>query len=134
MASFLRFSLLAAMNDAHVVRSDRDRLDFGVHRAAMVDPGVLEQEMRRIFDKCWIYAGHVSEVRAAGDFVRCMTSRTRRPTKRSCQVSCWTRRVYQCRSGIQTGRSPSAASLRRSSHVVRSHAGWMSVARRRWNR
>jgi phenylpropionate dioxygenase-like ring-hydroxylating dioxygenase large terminal subunit len=35
----------------------------------MVDPLVLEQEMRRIFDMCWIYAGHESEVKAAGDFV-----------------------------------------------------------------
>ena len=53
----------------HHVRNDPDRLDFRVHRAAMVDPQVLEQEMRRIFDVCWIYAGHESEVRAPGDFV-----------------------------------------------------------------
>ena len=57
------------MNDAHFVRNDPDRLDFRVHRAALVDPVVLEQEMRRIFDKCWIYAGHESELKAAGDFV-----------------------------------------------------------------
>ena len=60
--------MMAAMNDRHV-RNDPDRLDFRVHRAAMVDPVVLEQEMRRIFDVCWIYAGHESEVKAAGDFV-----------------------------------------------------------------
>jgi p-cumate 2,3-dioxygenase alpha subunit len=57
------------MNDVHFVRNDPDRLDFRVHRAAMVDPLVLDQEMRRIFDVCWIYVGHDSEVKAAGDFV-----------------------------------------------------------------
>ena len=34
----------------------------------MLDPAVLELEQRRIFDKCWIYVGHESEVRAPGDF------------------------------------------------------------------
>jgi p-cumate 2,3-dioxygenase alpha subunit len=48
---------------------DPAALDFRVHRAAMVDPAVLEREMRRIFDVCWIYAGHESEVRGPGDFV-----------------------------------------------------------------
>jgi p-cumate 2,3-dioxygenase alpha subunit len=52
-----------------IVVNDPTHLDFRVHRAAMVDPAVLEQEMRRIFDRCWIYAGHESEVRAPGDFV-----------------------------------------------------------------
>ena len=60
--------IIAPMNERLVV-NDPDRLDFRVHRAAMVDPGVLEREMRRIFDMCWIYAGHESEVRAPGDFV-----------------------------------------------------------------
>jgi p-cumate 2,3-dioxygenase alpha subunit len=57
------------MIDRPLVRNDPDRLDFRVHRAAMVDAAVLEDEMRRIFDVCWIYAGHESEVREAGDFV-----------------------------------------------------------------
>ncbi len=57
------------MNDQDLVVNDPANLDFRVHRAAMVDPSVLEREMRRIFDVCWIYAGHESEVRAAGDFV-----------------------------------------------------------------
>ena len=42
--------------------------DFQVNRRALVDPQVLEREMQRIFDACWIYAGHESEVREAGDF------------------------------------------------------------------
>ncbi|MGZ5660875.1 MAG: aromatic ring-hydroxylating oxygenase subunit alpha [Usitatibacter sp.] len=57
------------MTERPLVLNDPDRLDFRVHRAAMVDPAVLEHEMRRIFDVCWIYAGHESEVKAAGDFV-----------------------------------------------------------------
>jgi p-cumate 2,3-dioxygenase alpha subunit len=51
------------------VRHDLQGRDFRVHRGAMVDAAILEQEMRRIFDHCWIYAGHESEVRAPGDFV-----------------------------------------------------------------
>ncbi len=42
--------------------------DFQVHRRALVDPAVLEHEMRAIFDTCWIYVGHESELHAAGDF------------------------------------------------------------------
>src|SRR5579871_3500608 len=41
---------------------------FEVHRSALVDPALLELEQRRIFDRCWIYVGHESEVRAPGDF------------------------------------------------------------------
>src|SRR3954470_20756122 len=58
------------MNDSPpLVRHDPAAPDFRVHRAAMVDAAILEREMRRIFDACWIYAGHESEVRAPGDFV-----------------------------------------------------------------
>src|SRR3954468_20222533 len=57
------------MNEPRYVLQDPDRHDFRVHRGAMVEPAVLEQEMRRIFDACWIYVGHESEVRAPGDFV-----------------------------------------------------------------
>src|SRR5258706_10977108 len=50
------------------VINDPAHQDFQVNRRAMVDPRVLEAEMRRIFDTCWIYVGHESEVRTAGDF------------------------------------------------------------------
>ena len=42
--------------------------DFQVNRATMVEPEVLELERRKIFDRSWIYVGHESEVRTAGDF------------------------------------------------------------------
>jgi p-cumate 2,3-dioxygenase subunit alpha len=41
---------------------------FRVNRRVFTDPECLEQERRRLFDKCWIYAGHGSEVPHAGDF------------------------------------------------------------------
>ena len=42
--------------------------DFQVNRRALVDPQVLAREMQRIFYTCWIYVGHESELREAGDF------------------------------------------------------------------
>jgi p-cumate 2,3-dioxygenase subunit alpha len=41
---------------------------FEVNRAALVDPAIHELEQRRIFDRCWVYVGHESELRAPGDF------------------------------------------------------------------
>ncbi|TAK81658.1 MAG: aromatic ring-hydroxylating dioxygenase subunit alpha [Betaproteobacteria bacterium] len=45
-----------------------ESLRFEVHRSALADPAVHELESRRIFERCWIYVGHESEVRAPGDF------------------------------------------------------------------
>lgn len=42
---------------------------FRVHRSVFTDPDILARERERIFDRCWIYAGHESEVRKPGDFV-----------------------------------------------------------------
>ena len=41
---------------------------FRLNRGALADPAVLEVERRLVFDKCWIYAGHESEVTEPGDF------------------------------------------------------------------
>ena len=41
---------------------------FEVNRAALVDPAIHELEQRRIFERCWIYVGHESELGAPGDF------------------------------------------------------------------
>ena len=48
---------------------DRERGLFRVHRSVFTDPDILELERERIFDRCWLYAGHESEVREPGDFV-----------------------------------------------------------------
>ena len=50
------------------VIDDQEAGLFRVNRRAFTDPECLEQERRRIFDKCWIYVGHESEVLHAGDY------------------------------------------------------------------
>jgi p-cumate 2,3-dioxygenase subunit alpha len=41
---------------------------FRVNRRAFTDPEILAWERRRVFEQCWIYAGHASEIPHAGDF------------------------------------------------------------------
>jgi p-cumate 2,3-dioxygenase alpha subunit len=48
---------------------DRSRGVFRVNRRVFVDPQVLELERRHIFDRCWLYAAHESEVAQPGRFV-----------------------------------------------------------------
>jgi p-cumate 2,3-dioxygenase alpha subunit len=42
---------------------------FHVSRQVFVDQGTLDAERVQIFDRCWLYLGHVSELRKKGDFV-----------------------------------------------------------------
>lgn len=55
-------------NEQPWVLNEPQAMRFKVNRVTMVDPAILELERRRIFDVCWIYVGHESEVRAPGDF------------------------------------------------------------------
>ncbi len=41
---------------------------FQVKREVFVSPEVFEGERRALFDRCWIYVGHASELRNPGDF------------------------------------------------------------------
>ncbi len=41
---------------------------FRVNRQAFRSPEILALERERVFEKCWIYAGHESEVSQPGDF------------------------------------------------------------------
>lgn len=50
------------------VNEDRERMSFTLNREVLVSPAILEQEMRAIFDKSWIYLGHGSEISEAGAF------------------------------------------------------------------
>jgi benzoate/toluate 1,2-dioxygenase alpha subunit len=50
------------------VLDDRDTPRFRVHRSSMVDPEILEDERRKIFDQCWLYVGHESEIENPHDF------------------------------------------------------------------
>ena len=41
---------------------------FFVNREVFVSDDVFEREKRAIFDRCWIYVGHASEIKNPGDF------------------------------------------------------------------
>ena len=55
------------MNSEQFVINDPINFDFQVNRQSLVDPKILEIEMKNIFDTCWIYVGHESEVKNIGD-------------------------------------------------------------------
>jgi len=56
------------MTESRFVIDDRDTPRFRVHRSAMVERDVLEEERRLIFDRSWLYVGHESEIPAPHDF------------------------------------------------------------------
>ncbi len=51
-----------------LIIDDEDAGLFRVNRRAFTEPEYLELERQRIFETCWIYAGHESEVPQVGDF------------------------------------------------------------------
>jgi p-cumate 2,3-dioxygenase alpha subunit len=56
------------MTSETYIIDDPDNLTFKLNRRALADPGVLENERTKIFDKSWIYCGHASEIPEPGDF------------------------------------------------------------------
>jgi phenylpropionate dioxygenase-like ring-hydroxylating dioxygenase large terminal subunit len=54
--------------DGRMVVEDRANHTFQVNRGVFVSRDVLEDEQRAIFDRCWIYIGHASEIKNPGDF------------------------------------------------------------------
>jgi p-cumate 2,3-dioxygenase subunit alpha len=56
------------MTDGPYIIDEPARERFQLNRAVLVAPDILARERRAIFDKCWIYAGHESELRETGDF------------------------------------------------------------------
>lgn len=56
------------MTQGQFIIDDRETPRFRVHRSAMVDDDVLAQERTKIFDRCWLYVGHESELPAPHDF------------------------------------------------------------------
>jgi len=48
---------------------DKERSLFKVPRQSFTDSSVFEAERRIIFDRCWLYVGHVSEIVKPGQFV-----------------------------------------------------------------
>lgn len=53
--------------DSFVVE-DKEKQTFFVNREVFVSRDIHEIEARRVFDRCWIYIGHASELRKPGDF------------------------------------------------------------------
>lgn len=43
---------------------------FRVHRSAMTSSSIMELEREHIFDRCWLYVGHDTEVPEPGDYRR----------------------------------------------------------------
>ena len=58
------------MNIEDLIIDDRQRGVFKVHRSAMTSDDLLRQEREKIFNRCWIYLGHESEVENPGDYRR----------------------------------------------------------------
>jgi p-cumate 2,3-dioxygenase subunit alpha len=53
----------------NVIIDDTDNGVFRVNRKAFVDQAIFELERKMIFDHCWLYLGHVSEVAKPSSFV-----------------------------------------------------------------
>jgi len=58
------------MEIRELIMDDPEAGIYRYHRSAMTSPSVLELERERIFDKCWLYLGHESEVENRGDYRR----------------------------------------------------------------
>lgn len=58
------------METKDLIIDDGDRGIFRYHRSSMTSPDILELEKERIFDRCWLYLGHESELEKPGDYRR----------------------------------------------------------------
>ena len=58
------------MDIEDLIVDDRRRGRFKVHRSAMTSPELFQRERELIFNRCWIYLGHESEVEKPGDYRR----------------------------------------------------------------
>ncbi len=65
--SLIHMDLRHALREA--VLEDRNAGSFKVNRRVFVDDAVLALERQAIFDHCWLYLGHASEVPRPGSFV-----------------------------------------------------------------
>lgn len=58
------------MEIRNLIIDDRERGVFRVHRSAMTSDELFQRERELIFNRCWIYLGHESEVEEPGDYRR----------------------------------------------------------------
>ncbi len=61
---------MTSTTEPPLVIDDRVAGMFRVNRAAMTSQEIFEREQRELFDRCWLYVGHESEVAKPGDFRR----------------------------------------------------------------
>ena len=54
----------------NLIIDDRQQGVFRVHRSSMTSPDLFRREQEQIFNRCWIYLGHESEVANPGDYRR----------------------------------------------------------------
>lgn len=54
---------------AGLIVDDREDGIFRIHRSVFIEKEIFERERERIFDKSWLFAGHLSEFPNPGDFV-----------------------------------------------------------------
>ena len=59
-----------AMEIKDLITDDRERGIFRVHRSSMTSTDLFHRERELIFNRCWIYLGHESEVEKPGDYRR----------------------------------------------------------------
>jgi len=63
-----RPNLHSNQNGHRMVVEDRDNMSFQVKREVFVSRDILEREQHALFDHCWIYVGHASELKSPGEF------------------------------------------------------------------
>jgi len=61
---------MGASNTDVLVSDDEKQGLFRVARKAFTDSEIIKAEYDEVFNKCWLYVGHESEVAKKGDFVR----------------------------------------------------------------
>lgn len=96
----------------HIVLEDAARGSFRVDRRAYVDPEIAALEQRRIFDRCWLYVGHDSEVASPGAYVArtvggrpIILARGSDGTLRAFANTCTHRGAQVCREASGTARA-----------------------------
>lgn len=53
-----------------IVKDDIEKNEFLVHRSVFTDKEILAHERAEIFNKCWLFIGHETEVSKPGDYKR----------------------------------------------------------------
>ena len=59
---------IAANNVSALVDDRMDEEMFRVDRSVYTDEALFEQEMDKIFEKCWVFLCHESQVEKHGDY------------------------------------------------------------------